>query len=81
MFTIILGLLLIGFCVCACLPQVLGWGPEIIAAIKGIAPVFCALAGLIMIFIGVADIQDKAEARKEEKEAKQDALEEAEKNE
>lgn len=79
MAAIIFGLLLISFCVCACLPQVLGWGVYIIEVLKGFGPVLCAFIGIIAIFIGFADIQDKREARREEADAAKEA--EAEKTE
>ncbi len=69
MLAIIFGLALIVFCVCAALPQVLGWGDFVIAALKGMGPVIAAFVGIVAIFIGFADIQDKKEARKEEREA------------
>lgn len=73
MFAIILGILLIGFCVAGCLPNALGWGNEIIAVLKGALPILAALTGLVSVFIGFADIQDKKEAKKEEIEAQKEA--------
>lgn len=69
MITIILGLILIAFCVCACLPNVLDWGTFIIQVLKGASPILAALAGIVMISIGITDIQDKREAKKEALEA------------
>lgn len=77
MLSIILGLLLIGFTVCACLPQVLDWGNDILAALRGGAPILAALIGIVAVFMGFADIQDKKEARKEQKEAEKALEEEA----
>ncbi|MBQ2313837.1 MAG: hypothetical protein II187_02905 [Treponema sp.] len=71
MVTLIVGILLIAFCVVACLPFGLGWGPEIIACLKGCSPVLAAFLGIISVFIGFADIKDKKEARKEELAARQ----------
>ena len=60
MISIILGILFIAFTVFAVLPACpLNWGPEVIAFLKGGAPVFAALIGLICLFIGAADIKDK----------------------
>ena len=39
---------------------------DVIAFLKGCAPVFAAFIGLICLFIGAADIKDKKEAKKEE---------------
>ena len=44
----------------------LAWGPEVIAFLKGGAPVLAAFVGLICLFIGAADIKDKKEAKKED---------------
>ena len=71
MISIILGLLFIAFTVFAVLPSCpLVWGPEVIAFLKGLAPVFTAFVGLICLFIGAADIKDKKEAKKEAEEEK-----------
>ena len=67
MISIILGLVFIAFTVFAVLPMgPLAWGPEVIAFLKGCAPVFAAFVGLICLFIGAADIKDKKEAKKED---------------
>ena len=69
MISIILGILFIAFTVFAVLPMCpLNWGADVIAFLKGGAPVFAALIGLICLFIGAADIKDKKEAKKEDSE-------------
>ena len=69
MISLILGLIFIAFTVFASLPNGLAWGVEIIAFLKGFAPVFTGFVGLIAIFIGIADVKDKKEAKKEEEAA------------
>ena len=66
MISLIIGLLFVGFTVFSALPNGLAWGSEIISFFKGAAPVLAAFVGLIAIFIGLADIKDKKEAKKEE---------------
>lgn len=66
MVAIIVGLILIAFTVFAALPGGLAWGAEIIAFLKGCTPVLAAFVGLISVFIGIADLKDKKEARIEE---------------
>ena len=67
MISIILGIIFIAFTVFSVLPVCpLNWGPEVITFLKGGAPVFAALIGLICLFIGAADIKDKKEAKKED---------------
>lgn len=70
MVAMIVGVILIAFTVIAALPACLGWGAEIIVFLKGCIPVLTAFVGLIAIFIGIADIKDKNEAKKEEAAAK-----------
>ncbi|MGP1459434.1 MAG: hypothetical protein ACTTKL_09010 [Treponema sp.] len=71
MISLALGVILIAFSVFAVLPSMpLNWGAEVIAFLKGSAPVFAAFVGLICLFIGAADIKDRNEARKEELEAR-----------
>jgi hypothetical protein len=44
----------------------LSWWADVLAFLRGAAPVIAAFIGLIAVFIGIADIKDRAEARKEE---------------
>ena len=77
MVSLIVGLILIGFTVFSVLPSMpFDWGAQVIAFLKGFAPVLAAFLGLICLFIGAADVKDKREAKKEELEAR--AREEAE---
>ena len=48
----------------------LGWGADVLDFLKGGIPVIAILIGLIAIFIGVADMKDRAEAKREEEEKK-----------
>ena len=66
MVAMIVGIILLGFTVFASLPGGLNWWSDIINFLKGAAPVISAFVGLIAIFIGIADIKDKNEAKKEE---------------
>jgi hypothetical protein len=76
MVAMIVGALLIAFAVFACVPGPLGWWGDVVNFMKGSLPVLAAFVGLIAVFIGVADIKDRLEAKKEEaEEAKQAAAE------
>ncbi len=79
MVALIVGALLIAFAVFACVPGPLGWMADVINFLKRSIPVLAALVGLIAVFIGIADIKDRLEAKKEEaEEAKQAAAEKKE---
>ena len=67
MFLLILGILFIAFCVFACLPFGLAWGANIIAFLKGAAPVLAAFAGILAVQMGINDLRDKHDARLEQK--------------
>ncbi|RPJ06857.1 MAG: hypothetical protein EHM28_09180 [Spirochaetaceae bacterium] len=71
MVALIIGLLMMAFGVWAILPETLyglGWGePEVISFLMGAGPILALLIGLIAFFIGIVDIKDKMEAKKEEK--------------
>lgn len=71
MVSLIIGFIFIAFTVLAALPFGLGWGLDIIAFLKGGSPVIAAFIGLVAIFVGIADIRDKKEARKEEEKSKE----------
>jgi hypothetical protein len=79
MVALIVGALLIAFAIFACAPGPLSWWADVINFLKGSIPVLAALIGLIAVFIGIADIKDRLEAKKEEaEEAKQAAAEKKE---
>jgi len=72
MKAIIIGLLIIAAAVFAVLPPEafgfgLGWGDDVLTFLRGGVPVVALLIGLIAIFIGIADVKDRAEARAEAK--------------
>jgi len=75
MKSVILGLIIIAVAAFAVLPPEafgfgLGWGNDVLVFLRGGLPVIAVLIGLIAIFIGIADMKDRAEARKEEAENK-----------
>lgn len=72
MKALIIGLFVIAAAVFAVLPPQsigfgLGWGNDVLIFLRGGAPVIAVLIGLLAIFIGIADMKDRAEARREEK--------------
>lgn len=74
MKSLITGILILALAVFAALPPGLagfglGWWEHILAFLKGGLPVLAVMVGLIAIFIGIADMKDRAEAKKEEAEA------------
>lgn len=75
MVALIVGIILIAFTVFAALsPDVvgfgLGWGKDIMLFLRGCLPILAAFVGLIAVFIGIADLKDKKEAKKEDEQAR-----------
>lgn len=77
---IIIGLIFLALSVWAVLPlpfpMGLNWWPEVIAVLKGGLPILGLFVGLIAVFIGIADLKDRAEAKKEEEAEKAKAAQE-----
>jgi hypothetical protein len=76
MKAIIIGMVIIAAAVFAIVPPEtagfgLGWGSDVLAFLRGGLPVIAILIGIIAVFIGVADMKDRAEAKKEEAEKKE----------
>ncbi|MCL2265707.1 MAG: hypothetical protein FWC22_06670 [Treponema sp.] len=72
MKALIIGLVILIAAVFAILPPEvigfgLGWNEDVLTFLKGGVPVIAILCGIIAIFIGIADMKDRAEAKKEEK--------------
>jgi len=75
MVALFVGIILIAFTVFAAIPPSLagfglGWGNDILLFLRGCMPILAAFIGLVAIFIGIADLKDKQEAKKEEAAAK-----------
>ncbi|MCL2805937.1 MAG: hypothetical protein FWD26_08370 [Treponema sp.] len=73
MKAVILGIIILAAAVFAILPPEalgfgLGWGEDVIAFLRGGLPVIAILIGLVAVFIGIAEMKDRADAKKEEKE-------------
>jgi hypothetical protein len=51
----------------------LGWGADILLFLRGGLPIISAFIGLVAIFIGIADLKDKAEAKREDAAARANA--------
>ena len=67
MKALILGLVVIVVAVLAILPAGLGWGDNVLAFLRGFLPIIAVVIGLILLFVGIADIKDRAAAKKEKK--------------
>ena len=82
MVALIIGSICLLFAVYSVLPLE-GWGlqwwDEVIHVLKGGLPLVAAFIGLIALLIGVADIRDRVEAKKEESAEKEEAPSSAEK--
>ena len=69
MTALIVGLLLLLFTVYSVLPQgLLHWWGYVLQFVKGGIPVITLLVGLVAVLIGIADIRDRMEERREERE-------------
>jgi len=51
----------------------LGWGGYVLNFLRGGVPVIAVLIGLIAVFIGIADMKDRAEAKKEKSKSQESA--------
>ena len=76
MKAMIIGIVIIAAAVFAILPAEaigfgLDWGIDVLTFLRGGLPVIAILIGIIAVFIGIADIKDRAEAKKEESEKKE----------
>jgi len=65
MKALILGFVVIIAAVLAIVPAGLGWWGDVLAFLRGALPVIAAFIGLLLIFVGISDIKDRAEAKKE----------------
>jgi hypothetical protein len=71
MKALLLGIVILAAAVFAALPPELagfglGWWGDVLTFLRGALPVIAAFVALIAVFIGIADLKDRAEAKKEE---------------
>ena len=64
MKALVLGFVVIIVAVLAVLPAGLGWGEDVLAFLRGALPVISVFIGLILIFVGIADIKDRSDEKK-----------------
>ena len=77
MKSLVIGIVILAAAVLAALPPEqagfgLGWWKDVLVFLRGGLPVLAALIGLIAVFIGIADMKDRAEAKKEEADAEKE---------
>jgi len=70
MKALILGLIVIIVAVFAVLPASgpvagLGWGEDVLSFLRGALPVAAVFISLILLFVGISDIKERAEQKKE----------------
>ncbi|MCL2762453.1 MAG: hypothetical protein FWD36_04505 [Treponema sp.] len=73
MKSLIIGIIILAAAVFAALPSKicgfgLGWWEDVLIFLRGGLPVIATIIGLIAVFIGIADMKDRAEAKKEKAE-------------
>ena len=66
MKSLLIGIIILAAAVFAMLPSGLGWGADVLLFIRGFSPVFVIIVGLVVIFVGIADIKDRRDAKREE---------------
>ena len=72
MRSLILGIVILAAAVFAVLPREivgfgLGWGSDVLAFLRGGAPIAAVFVGLVAAIIGIADMKERAETKREER--------------
>ena len=65
MKAIILGFVVIAVAVLAVLPSGLNWGYDVVRFLRGSLPILALVISLILFFVGIADIKDRAALKKD----------------
>ncbi|MCL2191020.1 MAG: hypothetical protein FWB79_03415 [Treponema sp.] len=78
MKSLLIGIVILAAAAFAVLPPAavgfgLGWGDDVLTFLRGGVPVVAVLIGLIAVFIGIADMKDRAEAKKEKLKSEESA--------
>ncbi|MCL2232094.1 MAG: hypothetical protein FWB99_03355 [Treponema sp.] len=67
MKALFIGFVVIIVAVLAVLPTGLDWGDDVLTFLRGSLPVIAVFISLILFFVGIADIKDRAAAKKDKK--------------
>jgi len=67
MKALFIGFVVIIVAVLAVLPAGLDWGDDVLTFLRGSLPVIAVFISLILFFVGIADIKDRAAAKKDKK--------------
>jgi small neutral amino acid transporter SnatA (MarC family) len=67
MKALVLGAAVMTAAVLAILPAGLNWGEDVLTFLRGVLPVIGIFLGLILFFVGISDIKERAEKKKEKK--------------
>jgi len=65
MKALFLGFTVIVAAILAVAPAGLNWKEDVLAVLRGSLPVISVFIGLLLIFVGIADIKDRAAAKRE----------------
>ncbi len=79
MVAFLVGIVFVAFAIYTVLPFSWSpqWWPMVVDFLKGGIPIVSLMIGFLALLIGIADIKDRAEARKEEEKEKAEKAEEA----
>ncbi|MDR2363719.1 MAG: hypothetical protein LBD65_04815 [Spirochaetaceae bacterium] len=65
MKALVFGILILIAAAFVVLPAGMDWWEDVLSFLKGASPVIALFIGLVSVFIGIADIKDRVEAKKE----------------
>ena len=65
MKALLFGIIVIFVALMTVLPSGLGWGADVLAFLRGALPVVAVLIGLVLIFVGISDIKERIDAKKD----------------
>ena len=65
MKAIILGIVIIAAAVLTIIPAGLAWYDDVLMVLRGALPLLGGLIGIILLFAGISDLKEKADAKKE----------------
>ena len=65
MKALILGFAVLIVAILAVFPAGLGWWEDVLAFLRGSLPIVAVLIGLILVFVGISDLKDRADEKKD----------------
>lgn len=70
MKSLFIGIIILAAAVLSMMPIGLGWWPDVVQFLRGFLPVIAVIVGIVVVLVGIADMKDRINMKREGSETK-----------